>query len=47
VAALRYGRRFIGIDSDKNYLTKLALPRLKDELKQSSAARKPLLAKAG
>ncbi len=33
VAALRYGRKFIGIDSDKSYLTKLALPRLKDALK--------------
>lgn len=30
VSALANGRKFIGIDMDENYLTKLAIPRLKD-----------------
>lgn len=30
VSALSNGRKFIGIDMDENYLTKLAIPRLKD-----------------
>jgi len=32
VVALRLGRRFIGIDSDKGYLEQLAIPRIKDEI---------------
>lgn len=32
VAALRYGRRFIGIDSEASYLEKFAAPRLQDVL---------------
>lgn len=30
VAALRYGRKFIGIDAEKKYVTKLAVPRLNE-----------------
>lgn len=30
VAALRHGRRFIGIDLDRDYLTTMAIPRLTD-----------------
>ena len=33
VSALANGRKFIGIDMDENYLTKLAIPRLKDVIK--------------
>ncbi len=32
VAALRHGRKFVGIDSEKEYLDKYAIPRLEDEL---------------
>lgn len=34
VVALRYRRKFIGIDLEKEYLDKLAIPRIKDELLQ-------------
>lgn len=30
VSALRYGRRFVGIDMNADYLSRIALPRLKD-----------------
>ncbi|MCG8625620.1 MAG: site-specific DNA-methyltransferase [Proteobacteria bacterium] len=33
VAALRHGRKFVGIDNEREYLTKFAIPRLKDEMK--------------
>ena len=33
VAALLYDRKFIGIDSEREYLVRLAVPRLKDVLK--------------
>lgn len=33
VAALRHSRKFVGIDSKKEYLDKMSIPRLKDELK--------------
>ena len=32
VVALRYGRKFIGIDSERKYLEGIAIPRLKDEI---------------
>ena len=32
VAAIRHARRFVGIDSEKEYLDRLAVPRIKDEL---------------
>lgn len=35
VAALRHGRRFVGIDSEKGYLEKHAKPRIEDELAAS------------
>ncbi len=35
VAALHNGRQFIGIDSDRDFLKKLATPRLKDALAQT------------
>ncbi|MBA7552524.1 hypothetical protein ES705_45090 [subsurface metagenome] len=31
VAALRHNRKFIGVDSEKEYLDKYSIPRLKDE----------------
>lgn len=34
VVAIRYGRKFVGIDSESKYFEQLAIPRLKDELKQ-------------
>ncbi len=34
VAAIRYNRKFVGIDAEKEYLDKLAIPRIEDELKQ-------------
>ena len=34
VAAIRYNRRFVGIDLEQQYLDKFAIPRIKDELKQ-------------
>jgi len=34
VVAVRYNRKFIGIDSEKKYLDELAIPRLKDEINQ-------------
>ncbi|MGI9391990.1 MAG: DNA-methyltransferase [Parvibaculales bacterium] len=40
VAALRNGRKFIGIDAEKNYLKKLAIPRLKDELQVAPVVKK-------
>ncbi len=40
VAALRNGRKFIGIDAEKNYLKKLAIPRLKDELQTAPVVKK-------
>lgn len=30
VSALKHGRKFVGIDSNEDYLTKLAIPRLKE-----------------
>lgn len=38
VAALRHGRRFIGIDMDKDFLHSIAEKRLKDELSSYEAA---------
>ncbi len=35
VVALRYGRKFIGIDSERKYLEEIAIPRLKDEIMRS------------
>lgn len=32
VAAIRYNRKFVGIDLEKEYLDKFAIPRIKDEL---------------
>ncbi len=32
VVAIRYNRRFVGIDLEKDYLEKLAVPRIKDEI---------------
>ncbi len=32
VMAIRYNRKFVGIDFEREYLDKLAIPRLKDEL---------------
>ncbi len=32
VAALRHGRKFVGIDSERDYLDKYAIPRIEDEL---------------
>ncbi len=32
VAALRHGRKFVGIDLGKEYLDEYAIPRLNDEL---------------
>jgi len=34
VVAIRHGRKFIGIDSERKYLDELAIPRLKDEISQ-------------
>ncbi len=34
VVAVRYGRKFIGIDLVETYLKKLAIPRIKDELRE-------------
>lgn len=34
IAALRHSRQFIGIDSEKKYLSSIAAKRIKDELKQ-------------
>lgn len=34
VVAIRYKRKFVGIDSEKKYLDELAIPRLKDEIAQ-------------
>ncbi|MDL1971441.1 MAG: site-specific DNA-methyltransferase [Candidatus Desulfofervidaceae bacterium] len=33
VVAIRYKRKFVGIDSERKYLDELAIPRLKDEIK--------------
>ena len=35
VSALRHNRKFVGIDNEKDYLTNLAIPRLKDNEKRS------------
>ncbi len=43
VVAIRYNRKFIGIDSEKKYLDDLAIPRIKEEI--NSLERKPLLEK--
>lgn len=32
IIAIRYGRKFIGIENEKKYLDKIAIPRLKDEI---------------
>lgn len=37
VAAIRHGRNFVGIDSERKYLADMARNRIKDELRQSSA----------
>lgn len=34
VAAVRYGRRFVGIDVEREYLDKYAIPRLSDAVKE-------------
>jgi len=34
VAALKHGRRFVGIDLEQEYFDKLAIPRLKDEIRK-------------
>jgi site-specific DNA-methyltransferase (adenine-specific) len=34
VAALKNNRKFVGIDSEKDYLDKIAIPRMKDVLNQ-------------
>jgi site-specific DNA-methyltransferase (adenine-specific) len=36
VVAVRYGRRFVGIDFEEKYLKKIAIPRIKDEIKVDS-----------
>ena len=36
VVAIRYNRKFVGIDSEKKYLDDLTIPRLKDELSLKS-----------
>ncbi len=33
VVAIRYKRKFVGIDSEKEYLDELAIPRLRDEIR--------------
>jgi site-specific DNA-methyltransferase (adenine-specific) len=35
IAALRHGREFIGIDLERDYLDRMAIPRLEDQLKCS------------
>jgi len=32
VISVRFGRKFIGVDFEKDYLTKFAIPRIKDEM---------------
>ncbi len=34
VIAIRYKRKFVGVDSEKKYLDELAIPRLKDEIRK-------------
>jgi len=34
VAAMRHNRKFVGIDLEREYLDKFAIPRIKDEIKQ-------------
>ena len=36
VASLKNNRKFVGIDSEKDYLDRIAIPRIKDTFKQSS-----------
>ncbi|MEJ5362789.1 MAG: site-specific DNA-methyltransferase [Spirochaetota bacterium] len=36
VVAVRYNRKFIGIDNEKEYLDKIAIPRLKEEIEKIS-----------
>lgn len=36
VAALKNNRKFVGIDSEKDYLDKIAIPRIKDVLNQAN-----------
>jgi len=36
VAALKNNRKFVGIDSEKDYLDKIAIPRIKDVLNQGN-----------
>ena len=38
VAALRHNRKFIGVDSEKEYLDKYSIPRLKDEFFRKSSS---------
>ncbi len=38
VVALRHGRRFIGIDSEKEYLDTFAIPRLKEEVMRKESS---------
>jgi site-specific DNA-methyltransferase (adenine-specific) len=38
VAALRHNRKFIGVDSEKEYLDKYSIPRLKDEFFQKNSS---------
>ena len=37
VAAVRHNREFVGIDSEKEYLDKLAIPRIKDEISRKNS----------
>jgi len=37
VVAVRYNREFVGIDSEKEYLDKLAIPRIKDEISRKNS----------
>ncbi|MDI6798253.1 MAG: site-specific DNA-methyltransferase, partial [Desulfatibacillaceae bacterium] len=36
VVALRHNRKFVGIDSEKEYLNNMAIPRIKDVLDENS-----------
>lgn len=45
VAALRYGRQFVGIDNEKSYLKTFAIPRLKDAMKERDVIKQNCVAK--
>lgn len=40
VAAIRHNRRFVGIDSSREYLDNFAIPRLSDEMREKKERRK-------